>query len=110
MVLAYFIKSTHFFAFCIILYLVERLRVGERSSGMRMASRVMPMMRRTSFLRPLRGTSVSVCRRAVVHVHFVEDEEEGVMGGLGLVFFLDAAVGGEVDGLVVVDEAFVVVV
>ena len=32
------------------------------------------------------------------------------MGGLGLVFFLDAAVGGEVDGLVVVDEAFVVVV
>ena len=45
---AYFIKSTHFFAFCIILYLVERLRVGERSSGMRMASWVMPMMRRTS--------------------------------------------------------------
>ena len=31
-----------------ILYLVERLRVGERSSRMRMASLVMPMMRRTA--------------------------------------------------------------
>lgn len=31
------------------------------------------------------------------------------MGGLGLIFFLDA-VGAEVDGLIVVDEAFVVIV
>ena len=46
----------------------------------------------------------------VVHAHLVEDEEEGIMGGLGLIFLLDAVVGAEVDGLVVVDEAFVVVV
>ena len=46
----------------------------------------------------------------VVHAHFVEDEEEGVVGGLGLIFLLEAAVGGKVDGLVVVDEAFVVIV
>ena len=32
------------------------------------------------------------------------------VGGLGLVFLLDATVGGKVDGLVVVDKAFVVVV
>lgn len=38
----------------------------------------------------------------------VEDEEESVMGGLGLIFLLEAAEGGE--GFVIVDEAFVVVV
>lgn len=37
-----------FLPFCIIMYLVER-----------MASCVMPMMRRGAFLRPFRGTSVS---------------------------------------------------
>ena len=46
----------------------------------------------------------------VVHAHLVEDEEEGVVGGLGSVFLLDATECGEFDGLVVVDEAFVVVV
>ena len=40
----------------------------------------------------------------------VEDEEESVMGGLGLKFLLETAEGGEVDGFVIVDEAFVVVV
>ena len=40
----------------------------------------------------------------------VEDEEESVMGGLGCVFFLDATECGEVDGLVEVDEAFVVAI
>ena len=40
----------------------------------------------------------------------VEDEEESVMGGLGLIFLLEAAEGGEVYGFVIVDEAFVVVV
>ena len=47
---------------------------------------------------------------AVVHAHLVENEEEGVVGGIGSVFLLDAAESGEVDGLIVVDEAFVVVV
>ena len=47
---------------------------------------------------------------AVFHAHFVEDEEEGIMGGLGLIFLLEAAEGGEFDGFVIVDEAFVVVV
>ena len=47
---------------------------------------------------------------AVVQAHLVENEEEGVVGGIGSVFLLDAAERGEVDGLVVVDEAFVVVV
>ena len=46
----------------------------------------------------------------VFHAHLVENEEESVMGGLGLIFLLDAAEGGEVDGFVIVDEAFVVVV
>ena len=46
----------------------------------------------------------------VAHTHFIENEEESVVGGLGSVFLLDAAESGEVDGLVVVDEAFVVVV
>ena len=46
----------------------------------------------------------------VFKAHFVEDEEEGVVGGLGCVFFLDATECGEVDGFVIVDEAFVVVV
>ena len=35
---------------------------------------------------------------------------EGVVGGLGSIFLLDAAERGEVDGLIVVDEAFVVIV
>ena len=35
---------------------------------------------------------------------------EGVVGGLGSIFLLDAAESGEVDGLIVVDEAFVVIV
>ena len=47
---------------------------------------------------------------AVFHAHFGEDEEEGIMGGLGLIFLLEAAEGGEVDGFVIVDEAFAVVV
>ena len=46
----------------------------------------------------------------VVHAHLVEDEEEGIMGGFGLIFLLDAAVGAEVDGFIVVDEVFVVVI
>ena len=46
----------------------------------------------------------------VFQAHLVEDEEEGIMGGLGLIFLLDAVVGAEVDGLVVVDEAFVVAI
>ena len=47
---------------------------------------------------------------AVFQAHLVEDEKEGVVGGLGSVFLLDAAESREVDGLVEVDEAFVVVV
>ena len=47
---------------------------------------------------------------AVVQTHLVEDEEESIVGGLGGVFLLDAAERGEVDGFVIVDEAFVVVV
>ena len=46
----------------------------------------------------------------VFPAHLVENEEEGVVGGIGSVFLLDAVVGAEVYGLVVVDEAFVVVV
>ena len=42
----------------------------------------------------------------VFHAHLVENEEEGVVGGIGSVFLLDAAESGEVDGLIVVDEAF----
>ena len=53
----------------------------------------MPMMRRTS---------LSSIPRSV------EDEEESVMGGLGLIFLLEAAEGGEGDGFVIVDEAFAV--
>ena len=58
----------------------------------------------------LLGDAHDAAHVLVVHAHFVEEEEEGVMGGLGLVFLLEAAIGGEVDGLVVVDKAFVVVV
>ena len=47
---------------------------------------------------------------AVFQAHLVENEEEGVVGGLRSVFLLDATESGEVDGLVVIDEAFVVVV
>jgi hypothetical protein len=44
----------------------------------------MPMMRRV----------------AVFLVYLIDDEEEGVIGGLGLIFLLEATVGGEVGGLV----------
>ena len=47
---------------------------------------------------------------AVFHAHLVEDEEEGVMGGFGSIFLLDATERGEVDGLIKIDEAFVVIV
>jgi len=47
---------------------------------------------------------------AVFQAHLVEDEEEGVVGGLRSIFLLDAAERGEVDGLVVVNETFVIVV
>ena len=46
----------------------------------------------------------------VFQAHLVEDEEESVMGGLGLIFLLDAAEGGEGDGFVIVDEAFAAVI
>jgi len=36
----------------------------------------------------------------VVHTRFVENEEEGVVDGLRLVFLLDAAVGDEVESLI----------
>ena len=52
----------------------------------------------------MRRTSLSPIPRSV------EDEEESVMGGLGLIFLLEAAEGGEGDGFVIVDEAFAVVV
>lgn len=39
-------------------------------------------------------------------IHLVEDEEEGVMGGLELIFLQYAAVGAEVNGLVVVDSSY----
>ena len=47
---------------------------------------------------------------AVFQSHLIEDEEEGVVGGLRSIFLLDAAERWEIDGLIVVDEAFVVVV
>jgi len=47
---------------------------------------------------------------AIFHTHLIEDEKKGVVGSLVLIFLLDAAVGGEVNGLVVIDEAFVFVV
>ena len=47
---------------------------------------------------------------AVFKAHLVEDEEESVVGSLRSIFLLDATERGEVDGLIVVDEAFVVVV
>ena len=31
----------------------------------------------------------------VAHTHFIENEEEGVVGGLGLIFLLETAEGGE---------------
>ena len=46
----------------------------------------------------------------IVHAHLVENEEEGVVGGLGGVFLLDTTISREVDGLIVVDEAFVVII
>ena len=58
----------------------------------------------------LLGDAHDAAHVLVFQPHFVEDEEEGVVGGLGCIFFLDATECGEVDGLVVVDEAFVVVV
>ena len=47
---------------------------------------------------------------AVFKAHLVEDEEESVVGSLRSIFLLDATERGEVDGLIVVDEAFVVIV
>ena len=47
---------------------------------------------------------------AVFKAHLVEDEEESVVGSLRSIFLLDATERGEVDGLVKVDEAFVVIV
>ncbi len=58
----------------------------------------------------LLGDAHDAAHVLVAHTHFIENEEEGVVGGLGCIFFLDATECGEVDGLVVVDEAFVVVV
>lgn len=58
----------------------------------------------------LLGDAHDAAHVLVAHTHFIENEEEGVVGGLGGVFLLDAAERGEVDGLIVVDEAFVVVV
>ena len=46
----------------------------------------------------------------VVHAHLIEDEEEGVVGGLGGIFLLDATVSREVNGLVEVDKAFIVII
>jgi len=65
----------------------------------------------------LLGDAHDAAHGLVVHTHLVEDEEdceylqvrEGVVGGIGSVFLLDAAESGEVDGFVIVDEAFVVV-
>jgi len=57
----------------------------------------------------LLGDAHDAAHVLVAHTHFIEDEEVGFMGGLGLIFLLDA-VGAEVDGLIVVDEAFVVIV
>ena len=58
----------------------------------------------------LLGDAHDAAHILIFHAHFVEDEEEGIMGGLGLIFLLEAAEGGEGDGFVIVDEAFVVVV
>ena len=58
----------------------------------------------------LLGDAHDVAHVLVVHTHFIEDEEEGVVGCLGLIFLLDVAVGAEVNSLVVVDEVFVVIV
>ena len=57
----------------------------------------------------LLGDAHDAAHVLVVHTHFIEDEEVGFMGSLGLIFLLDA-VGAEVDVLIVVDEAFVVIV
>ncbi len=43
----------------------------------------------------LLGDAHDAAHGLVVHAHFVEDEEEGVVGGLGLIFLLEAAEGGE---------------
>lgn len=56
------------------------------------------------------GDAHDVADVALFQAHLVEDEEEGVVGGIGSVFLLDAAERGEVDGFVIVDEAFVVIV
>ncbi len=46
----------------------------------------------------LLGDAHDAMHVAVFHAHLVEDEEESVMGGLGLIFLLEAAEGGEVYG------------
>ena len=58
----------------------------------------------------LLGDAHDAAHGLVVQSHLIEDEEEGVVGGLRSIFLLDATESGEVDGLIVVDEAFVVVV
>ena len=58
----------------------------------------------------LLGDAHDAAHSLVIHAHFVEDEEEGIVGGLGGVFLMDTSISREVDGLVVVDEAFVIVV
>ena len=56
------------------------------------------------------GDAHDAAHGLIVHAHFVEDEEEGVVGGLRSIFLLDAAERGEVDGLIEVDKAFIVII
>ena len=81
----------------------RRTQFGRSTSG-----RLLPKGRKNAD--GLLGDAHDAADVAVFKAHLVENEEEGVVGGLGLIFLLDAVVGAEVDGLVVVDEAFVVVV
>ena len=57
----------------------------------------------------LLGDAHDAANVAVFQAHLVEDEGEGVMGGLGSVFLLDAAENGELNGIIKVDEIFVVI-
>ena len=50
------------------------------------------------------GDAHDAAHGLIVLAHLVEDEEEGVAGGLGSVFLRDAAERGEVGSLIVVDE------
>ena len=53
----------------------------------------------------LLGDAHDAANVAVFQAHLEEDEKEGVVGGHGSVFLLDAAERGEVGSLTVVDEA-----